>query len=103
MSDGGQSTPATERPGHPGWICTKCAKLVSSRPFGRCHDCGGIFREATREDALCDRCGDSEGNRLLDRSGDYDRLCESCTQCLDLRTRRSWDTETDRAEGGDGR
>ena len=87
-----QSSDATKRPGHPSWICAKCAKLVSSRPFGRCHDCGGIFREATREDALCDRCGDSEGNRLLDRSGDYDRLCESCIQYLGLRTRRLWDT-----------
>lgn len=70
---------------HPGWICTGCAKITSSHPFGRCHDCGSIFREATREDALCDRCSDRNGKRLLDRRNDHDRLCEPCIQELDLR------------------
>lgn len=98
----GPSTDGMARSGHPGWICTGCAKIVSSQPFGRCHDCGSIFREATREDALCDRCGDRDGKRLLDRSGDYDRLCEPCIQALDLRTRRSWDTEIDQGRGDDG-
>jgi len=89
----------SERQGHPGWICTGCAKIVSSRPFGRCYDCQSIFREATPQDRLCDRCEDTEGKRLLDRSGDYERLCEGCIQELDLRTRRSWDTATDQQEG----
>lgn len=85
----------SSRAGHPGWICTGCAKITTSQPFGRCHDCGSIFREATPDDALCDRCGDLDGKRLLDRRGDYDRLCEPCIQELDRRTRRSWGTTAD--------
>lgn len=70
-------TQGTEDGWH-GWICTTCKKVISSRPFGQCEDCGGSFRAATEEDLECDRCGAGEGRRLLDRTGEFDRLCKVC-------------------------
>jgi hypothetical protein len=62
-----------------GWICTGCKKVISSQPFGPCHDCGGHYRPAIDDDLACDRCGCDDGRRLVDRSGEYDRLCPDCT------------------------
>lgn len=73
-----QSTDATEYERGYGWICTGCKKVVSSQPFSPCHDCGGHYRPATKDDLACDRCGDDDGRRLLDRTGEYDRLCRGC-------------------------
>jgi hypothetical protein len=78
VTDGGQSTTGTNRERGYGWICTGCKKIVSSQPFGPCHDCGGHYRPATDEDPACDRCEDEDGRRLLDRTGEFDRLCPSC-------------------------
>jgi len=58
-----------------GWICTGCKKVISSEPFGACHDCGHPFRAATADDLDCDRCDADDGRRLMDRTGEYDRLC----------------------------
>lgn len=69
----------------PRWICTGCKKITSSQPMASCHDCGAHFREATAADAACDRCGDPYGLRLLDRTGEFDRLCEGCIRELALR------------------
>jgi hypothetical protein len=100
----GVAPPPTEaESGCPKWICTGCAKITSSQPFGRCHDCSSIFRKATRNDELCDRCEEDDGKRLLDRSGDYDRLCEECIQELDLRASRSFETLKEHSPGGGGR
>ena len=82
-TDGGSWMDVSEQ--WPKWICGRCQKVVSSRPRGRCHDCEGVFREATLDDLACDRCDEGRGMRLLDRT-DYDRLCESCIRELGLRT-----------------
>jgi DNA-directed RNA polymerase subunit RPC12/RpoP len=63
---------------HGHYICTTCKKVVPSRPPHRCMDCGGGFRPAGPDDLACDRCGEREGRRLFDRTGEYDRLCPSC-------------------------
>jgi len=80
-TDGGLTEPSTDeterRKGY-AWICTGCKKIISSQPFGPCHDCGGHYRPATADDAACDRCDDPDGRRLLDRTGEHDRLCSDC-------------------------
>lgn len=62
-----------------GWICSGCAKHVTSgnKPYGPCADCGGRFRQATVVDLECDRCGNPNAQRLADRT-EYERLCRSC-------------------------
>lgn len=60
-----------------GWICGRCKKVVSSPPLGRCHDCGGVYREAHPADLECSRCGVEDSSRLWDRR-EYDRLCDDC-------------------------
>lgn len=62
------------------WICTRCGKVVSREPFGRCHDCDGGFRPATADDLACDRCGDPDGVGVL---GSTDRFCEDCLDEVD--------------------
>lgn len=91
-TDGGVDQPENDRLG---WICTRCQKIVSTRPFGTCSDCGGEFRPANEEDRACDRCQDAIGKRLLDRTGEFDRLCESCIEALGLR-----EDDGLRADGG---
>jgi Zn finger protein HypA/HybF involved in hydrogenase expression len=61
-----------------GWICTGCKKLITTQPFGQCADCGAEYRRATYDDLACDRCGANNGRRLLDRTGEFDRLCRIC-------------------------
>jgi hypothetical protein len=63
-----------------GYICDRCEKHVtaSAMPSHPCHDCGGPFRQAAPSDIMCDRCADARGKRLVDRTGEYSRLCEDC-------------------------
>ena len=61
------------------WLCTTCKKAVTTdQPLTHCEDCGGHFRPATDDDLACDRCRADDANRLLDRTGEYDRLCRIC-------------------------
>ncbi len=77
QSDDGTQVSAVSRDDGYAWICTGCKKVITSRPFGPCHDCGHHFRTAKTEDLQCDRCGDDDGQRLMDRTGEYDRLCRA--------------------------
>jgi len=59
-----------------GWICTGCKKVISSQPFGPCHDCGGHYRPAIDDDLACDRCEDEDASRVF--NSDHNRLCDDC-------------------------
>ena len=59
------------------WMCDRCGKVISSQPFGRCHDCGGMFITPTADDLACDRCGADDSSRVFGPT-DYRRLCGPC-------------------------
>lgn len=82
------------------WICLSCRKIVTAKPIGRCEDCGGHMRAATDEDAACDRCGDEDGRRLLDRTWGVDRLCDGCIDDLGLRDGEAISDEDLVTDGG---